>query len=144
MYNLPNGVSSVTAEGKVASMNADLGQQWVLPTAAISFKGSDVPKQTLKVDIKDVDGKSSGTYLVELDPDTVKNDCFSGKWASVAAATGTALPESKAARSHSAKNMLTVYKRFDKKTRTMTFEIQWKSYSRSLICVTAMQCLHCV
>jgi hypothetical protein len=88
VYNLANGVSSVAAEEVPATMNADLGQQWGLPTTAITFEAASVPKQTIKIEVKDVDQVSYGTFLVELDAATVSADCSSGKWASVTRATG--------------------------------------------------------
>ena len=86
IHNVPNGIGSVSANGVTASMNADAGQQWALPLAALSKQ--EAVKQTVPVDITDVDGSSYGTFEIELDPSKVKSDCGSGKYASPASATG--------------------------------------------------------
>ena len=71
-------------------MNSDLGQQWAMPTAALSFEADGTPeKQTVIVEVLDIEGTSYGEFEVELDPSKVEQDCSSaGTWASPADSSG--------------------------------------------------------
>jgi hypothetical protein len=81
---LGNGVSAVAANGIPAKRNTDNGQQWALPTAALSISGGTLHQQLIAIEVFDVDGGSYGTFQVQLDAAQVHADCSSGKWASVA------------------------------------------------------------
>lgn len=87
IHNLPNGIGSVTAKGFEASMNADAGQQWALPLAALENQ-SEAVKQTVSVEVTDLAGSSYGTFDIELDPDQVAADCGSGLYASPTTSSG--------------------------------------------------------
>jgi hypothetical protein len=81
IYNLANGISTVTAGGETATMNADLGQQFKVPTSALQHNGASVSAQTIQISVADLEGKSYGTFTIPLDPDYVSKECSTEKWA---------------------------------------------------------------
>lgn len=79
VYNLPNGISKVRANGYDATVsNGDAGQQWVLNQKSFGTRDSEF-RTALTVEVYDNDGNNNGMeYYLLVDTEEFDAACTPG------------------------------------------------------------------